>query len=741
RFITGASAWMPSPEQWQTPEPFGGDPCNQPLGDVAVGPNGVAVFYYVYLENGLNCPLIDLKKPLGLGQFVRAFTSGGAAGGTSVATDGETVWAFSTDGGPKFVYRADAKPFGSSPGANRSNSYPPEGWVTSMAAWRDAANGKPFVAVAQRGKIVAQGKRGFAESDTEFVDKVTVHDGASGKVLATLAAPRPQSVCAQGGVLYVLHAEGAGFAVSEVRLAAGLPQGALKRVFTVPADLKPFDLKVDSRGRFYLSDPAANHVYQLSREGKRLLAFGKLDGQKPGSYDPLTLMAPAKLATWVDAEGADRLIIVENAGPNRASEWSADGKLLREFLSLQTKCNDGYAVDPENPTLIYVPGQKGWLTRFKVDYEKRSWTADAVWPMADDPRAPDLKKPRLIHAGGRTYLAGGGGSREGAFNVYRIDADRCALSASIMRVMGKDGKTPAYFLWHDANGNGRVDDEEMSPTEPPAGTFSYHGQNWSEDLSLLAMNQGGRDVWRLAPAAFDAHGNPVFKEWKKIITDPVFVARAEGKADAVHGGNELANTFPSDWMQTDGTPAEGFYVQARGGKNFSANEGAQHKITRYVPDGAGGFRLKWRTGRTALQGQAKPGEMYGAMRIRKPLGGLVSVIDQSLGGILLYTEDGLYVDTLFLDGRKFRPKDAGVYPLPGEFFAGDVIGDRASGRILLAVGKYTPLIFAAEGWTMTENPARPLTTVQPTVKILASQIASAGDRPEPARRGGRGQGR
>ena len=724
RFVTGASAWMPSPEDAMTREPFGGDPCNAPLGDVAIGASGVAVWHYVYLENGLGCPMIDLKKPAGFGQFLRSFPTGGAAGGTSVATDGETVWGFSTDGGPKFVYRADGKPFGASPTANRRNSYPPEGWVTSMAAWRDAAGGKSFVAVAQRGKIIQEGKRGWAESDKEFVDKITIHEGEGGKVLATLSAPRPQSVTAQGGVLYVLHAEGPGFAVSEVRLAAGLPQGALQRRFTVPADIKPLDLKVDSRGRFYLSDPAANHVYQLSGEGKRLLAFGKLDAQKPGTYDPQTLMAPAKMATWTDAEGADRLIIVENAGPNRASEWSADGKLLREFLSLQTKTNDGYAVDPENPAHFYVPGQQGWLARFKVDFEKRSWTVDAVWPLADDPRARGLKKPRLIRAGGRMYLAGGGGSRENAFNVYRIDADRCALSASILRVPGDAKKPFTYFLWHDANGNGRVDDEEMAPTEPPAGIFNYHGQNWGEDLAFLAIDQGSRDVYRLAPSGFDAHGNPILKEWKKIFSDPVFAARAEGKADAIHGGNELADKFSSDWMQADGTPAEGFYVQARGGKNFSANEGAQHKVSRYAPDGAGGYRLVWRTGRTALQGLARPGEMYGAMRIRKPLGGLVSVIDQSRCGILLYTADGLYVDTLFTDGRKLGPKAAGLYALPGEFFAGDLMGNRENGRIYILVGKYTPLVYDAEGWSMTENPARPLRSVQPTVKILASQMAS-----------------
>ncbi len=106
KLLGGISAWMPSPEQWDTPEPFGGDPTRQPLGDVKVGPNGVAVFGYVYLENGTNNPMIDLKKPLGYDQFIRAFNSGGAAGGTSIASDGESVWGFSTDGGKKFVYRA-----------------------------------------------------------------------------------------------------------------------------------------------------------------------------------------------------------------------------------------------------------------------------------------------------------------------------------------------------------------------------------------------------------------------------------------------------------------------------------------------------------------------------------------------------------------------------------------------------------------------------------------------------------
>ncbi|HZK82767.1 MAG TPA: hypothetical protein VFC46_16920, partial [Humisphaera sp.] len=35
KFVSGPSAWMPSPEQWEKPEPFGGDPVGQPLGAVA----------------------------------------------------------------------------------------------------------------------------------------------------------------------------------------------------------------------------------------------------------------------------------------------------------------------------------------------------------------------------------------------------------------------------------------------------------------------------------------------------------------------------------------------------------------------------------------------------------------------------------------------------------------------------------------------------------------------------------
>lgn len=68
QYVAAASAWAPAPLRGTGKEPrlpYGGDPVGQPMSDIAVGSNGVAVFYYEYLENGTNNPMIDLKKPMG----------------------------------------------------------------------------------------------------------------------------------------------------------------------------------------------------------------------------------------------------------------------------------------------------------------------------------------------------------------------------------------------------------------------------------------------------------------------------------------------------------------------------------------------------------------------------------------------------------------------------------------------------------------------------------------------------
>lgn len=727
KFAGAISGWWPrvtDPIEKLKP-PFGGDPVNSPFGAIAVGPNGVAVFYYTYLENGLNNPMIDLKIPgVVPEQFLRSFRSGGAAGGNSVTTDGKTVWAYSVDVGGPIVYRADGKPFGQSPKALRRDSYAPQGYVVGMANAL-ASDGTAFVYVAQ-GPEVGEKKR---QTTGKFIDKITIHKGETGEIVGEIPLPSPRSIAIQGDRLYALSQEGGVGKILEIALKDGVPvpNAQWQTALALPETLKAAEIAVDSQGRLYVSSPDANKVYQFNKSGKMLRTFGNLDVQKPGTYDPMTLMAPSKLATWRTPEGQDRLIIVEGAGPNRVAEWDPEtGALLRDFQTYQTFTNNtGYGVDPANPEHLYIQGHLGWLNRFKVDYENHTFKIDAVWPMpkVEDPRilvsrARDIGKTRVANHDGTVYLVG---TQTGL--VYRVDPDKCALSAAFL----KEGENPnvRYSFWNDANDNGVVDDTEITPTQLPANVFSYHGQNWSDDLTFLAMGQGSRSGFALSPEGFDEHKNPIFRTWKKLFTDPVFEANANKTSTALTGANEQGTIYNSDWMQMDGTPEGGYYVQARSGKNFNANEGSEHKVAFYAPDGKGGYEMKWRVGRTALKGAAKDGEIYGGMRIHRPINGIIPVLDNSRCGVLLYTEDGLYLDSLFPDGKSGISKEkAGLYLLPGEYFTGSFVKNPKNGKIYFAFGKYTPTFFEAVGWSMTQSPVNRLKTLPKSITLLASQIAT-----------------
>lgn len=704
QFLGGGSSWLPTPEQDMQREPFGGDPCNSPLRAVAVGPKGVGTFYWQYMENGTNSPLIDFNKPIGVGQVLAAYNSGGAAGGIATATDGVTIWDCCSNSDTLFIHRADEKPFGTQRARGRQKIYLPRGAVTGMAAVTDAKAGKSFVYVSMKGAV----------------NEVVVLDGQNAAELAHLPADAPQAVMVRDGKMTVLHHDTAGqWIIGDVALKDGLPAGALVQRFVLPAEIHPFDCQSDSHGNFYISDPEANAVYKLGPDGKQLLVIGHGE-QKPGSYDPLALMHPEKLATWTDADGKDRLIIIEMYGPNRASEWSSDGKLLRQWITPQTEANQGYAVDPEDPEHIYMLGQTGWLDRFKIDYTTGAWTVDAVWPnVGSDPEAPGLVRPRCFHINGRMYLASGRN-----YTIYRLEGDRWLLSAAIIQKRTKNVREA--WLWNDVNGDGKVQEDEYKshPTTVPPGCLRYFGEMWENDLSLLALQENHYDAWRLSPTGFDARGIPQFADshWEKFITDPVMQARADGKADALFGANELTDTFNSAWGMIDGTREAGYYLYARGGINFSANQGAQEKLSRYVPDGHGGYTIKWRVGRTALQGVAQHGEIYSGIFVTRPTRGLVGVSDNSLAGYVLYTEDGMYVETLFPDGRRFPRSVAGIYPQPGEFFQGYHYLNKNNGKIYIAMGKIEPQIFEARGWG--EAVTHPILTIDKSVSLSASQIAT-----------------
>jgi len=135
------------------------------------------------------------------------------------------------------------------------------------------------------------------------------------------------------------------------------------------------------------------------------------------------------------------------------------------------------------------------------------------------------------------------------------------------------------------------------------------------------------------------------------------------------------------------------------------------------------MKLKWRVGRAALQGNAQPGEVYAPIFIDRPINGIFGIVDNSRAGYVLYTDEGMYVDTLFPDQRVTDSAKGGTYPQPGEFFTGYGFLNRENQKIYIAFGKTQPALYEVVGWSGRENPVKPLSTLDRLVTISAAEIA------------------
>jgi hypothetical protein len=91
--------------------------------------------------------------------------------------------------------------------------------------------------------------------------------------------------------------------------------------------------------------------------------------------------------------------------------------------------------------------------------------------------------------------------------------------------------------------------------------------------------------------------------------------------------------------------------------------------------------LLWRVGRASLQSDDPPaGEIVASMSTSWPALGLIGIIDNSMAGVHIYTEDGLYVDSAFVPGEY---EQRSLFGLPGEFFAGRLFHNTEDGHVYM----------------------------------------------------------
>ena len=731
-YLGGPNALMPKRGLREQGPFIKGDQCAPGMGDIAVGPDGVAIFYWKFLENAENAYRVDLNLPLGPEQLLGGFGSGGTGGGDYATTDGRTVWCVAPsdalvhlDGWegrfiyPPFLYRADQKPFGSD-NMIRRNVTLTAGLVTGLAAWRPDASSTALLFVAERGRMVVVDKYNnldiYAESPKERVNLLRVLNGDTAVELSRVPVAEPTALVVANDRLYLLEKRDGGFTVRHGKPPA---DGKLDAVtWTKPLPLTglrdPRDLAVDSLGNYYVADAAINHILCFAADGKLERTLGRLERQPEGGYDSNSFMEPIRVVCWRDNAGTERLLVAESGGPGRVGEWTPDGKLLRDW-GYSLSANNGFAVDPESPEHFYLPGANNTFLRYRVDYASGAWTLEKVWHDVD---TTGLTYPEIINHAGRKYLAfkrlG-----EGA-NLWLFAGDRLLPSAGIIREVKKGSPKTTFFTWHDANGNGEIDADERRPLEMPRGLDRYWGDYRQNDLGLLVPRGATQDLYRLPVKELDPHGNPVHGDWEKVLTDEIYAAKAAGTATAIRGGNEAVSAYNGDWGSARQTPAGEIFVNMRGG-GFSANHGWQQKLSRYVPNGKGGFHQKWRVGRSALV-VPSTGEVHGSIHVTQPMLGLIGMIDQSRAGVHVYdAESGLYVDTLMMPGDA-NHEVVSVYGSPGEFFVG--AAHEANGKVYLRWGKTLPMLFEVEGWNEAFRP-QTVTGLPSSVMITAEQIAAA----------------
>jgi len=126
--------------------------------------------------------------------------------------------------------------------------------------------------------------------------------------------------------------------------------------------------------------------------------------------------------------------------------------------------------------------------------------------------------------------------------------------------------------------------------------------------------------------------------------------------------------------------------------------------------------------------------MYCSHYLGGPAHGLVGVFDSN-GLYHVFTDTGLWVDTLGMDSFRHGLDKTGMYAQSGESWYGAHYLNKDNGKVYLFMGRAQLTVYEVDGWT--PSTVRPLTIESPTLRLTARHVGT----PNPialALRGGKG---
>ncbi len=631
-------------------------------------------------RGALACPMgeagphligVDLQGRRQWGLANRAAFGGGRL---SLATDGKLLWIANVDlrSGSFTIWRCDLA----------AGTYAP--WQ------RTGADGKAVLdlpvcdtnGMEQCRAIAVREKRLAVILAAER--KLRLLDAHTGDTLKELAGlPAGMAACAFRADGRLLLAAGADLLLVDLDTGARTP---------LAAGLDdPRGVVVDPQGRVYVSQRGrAMNVAVFSSVGQRLAPIGTPGGRPAtGLFAAGGLLNPSQIA--LDSLG--RLWVTESdQQPKRTSVWAADGRLAFDLIGTTAYSASG-SINPFDPT-------RGFSERVEYAIDLAAQTYRPLATLPDALGTGSEWVTRYARVEGREYIQARATARDSSMvKIYLRQPDgawrhvaewgNVGLGKSLDEPYHADwnrkfaaplweGLFGKAFLWVDQNDDGAAQRAEVQTADRQFGRY-YWGQAMGEDLTVAIPVAGSTDFLVFKPDGFTAGGAPRFRLDPPAVITPRGEMGGEGMLAVGRDGRLYLNQSPLQALDAGGNvlwtyPSD--YVSVHG----------SHRAPAPRPG--------------LLIG---PSSIYGTAMIN-PQVGEVFCLNGNLGQNFIFTEDGLWVQSLFNDTRGWFDVPAQATPgMPcdamtagGESFGGWFCR-AANGKVYLCGGGTAANVFELTG--------------------------------------------
>lgn len=238
---------------------------------------------------------------------------------------------------------------------------------------------------------------------------------------------------------------------------------------------KPTQIALNTAGEILVYDSTTEQVLRFDASGSQLVAYGQEGGRRDGSYDQTAQESFLGVTALASAPDGGFLVAEPNDAPRRVAWFKADGRLRGEWYGGHVWA-PWVAVDPENPSTVFMPSSWNSIMRLEVDLPNKTWQVRAVYHidnMANGmlPRHTNAELYRAFRRDGNLYLA----RNQWPWAVYRVDDtdDQLVPVMVAMPQMRHYFSTqPALvrewaapddqgYIWTDTSGDGRPQREEV----------------------------------------------------------------------------------------------------------------------------------------------------------------------------------------------------------------------------------------------------------------------------------------